>query len=87
MTTTIIIGLVALGVAVITLVALVMSKLVYHFMKSPLEARIGAHYGQDEVLMKDLAWPFAAGSLMPHPASVQRKSAAFPAWHRARSDW
>ena len=31
-----------------------MSKLVLHFMKGPLEARIAAHYGPDEILMKDL---------------------------------
>jgi hypothetical protein len=54
MTTTEIIGLVALGVAAIVLVLVVITKLVYRFMKGPLEARIAAHYGPDEVLMTDL---------------------------------
>jgi len=54
MTATMIVGLVALGIVVIVLAAMVTSKLVLHFMKGPLEARIAAHYGSDEVLKKDL---------------------------------
>jgi hypothetical protein len=54
MTTIEIIGLVALGVVVVVLAAIVVSKLVYHLMKGPLEARIAAHYGPDEILMKEL---------------------------------
>lgn len=55
MTTFEIIGLVALGVVTITLVVSLVAKLVLHLMKRPLEARIAAHYGPDEILMKDLA--------------------------------
>ena len=54
MTTLEIIGLVALGVVVVLLLLSAVSKLVLHIMKGPLEARIAAHYGQDEILMKDL---------------------------------
>jgi len=62
MTTLEIIGLVALGVVVVMLVlavvvmlvASVASKLVLHLLKGPLESRIAAHYGPDEILMKDL---------------------------------
>ena len=49
------IGLIALGVVAITLVVSGVAKLVLHLMKRPLEGRIAAHYGPDEVLMKDLA--------------------------------
>jgi len=52
--TTIVIGLIVLGVLVITLVAVVMSKVVLHFMQGPLEDRIAAQYRPDEILMKDL---------------------------------
>lgn len=55
MGTATIIGLVALGVIAITLVVSVVAKLVLQLMKRPLEARIAAHYGPDEVLVKDLA--------------------------------
>lgn len=41
MTTTAIIGLVAVGVVIIVLLAIMVSKLVYRLMKGPLEARIG----------------------------------------------
>lgn len=54
MTTTMIVGLVALGVVAIVLVAVATSRLAFHFMKGPLEARIAAHYRPDEVLMRDL---------------------------------
>ena len=47
--------LIALGVVAITLLVGVVAKLVLHLMKRPLEARIAAHYGPDEILMKDLA--------------------------------
>jgi hypothetical protein len=49
------IGLIALGVVAITLVVAVVAKLILHLMRRPLEARIAAHYGPDEVLMTDLA--------------------------------
>lgn len=49
-----IIGLVALGVVVVLLLLSAVSRLVLHIMKGPLDARITAHYGQDEILMKDL---------------------------------
>ena len=52
--TTTVIGLVVLGVLVITLVAVVMPKVVYRFMQGPLEHRIAAHYRPDEILMQDL---------------------------------
>lgn len=52
--TTTVIGLIVLGVLVITLVAVVISKAVLHFIKGPLEDRIAAQYGPDEILMKDL---------------------------------
>jgi hypothetical protein len=48
------IGLIVLGVVAVTLVVGVVAKLVLHLMKRPLEARVAAHYGPDEVLMKDL---------------------------------
>jgi hypothetical protein len=54
MTTLGIIGLVALGLVVIVLVFVVVPKLILHLMKDPLAARIAAHYGPDEILMKDL---------------------------------
>jgi hypothetical protein len=54
MTTLQIIGLVALGVVVLVVVLAVVPKLVLHLMKGPLEARIAALYGPDEILMKDL---------------------------------
>ena len=54
MTTFEIIGLVALSVVVIMLVLGVVSKLVLYLLKGPLETRIAAHYGPDEILMKDL---------------------------------
>lgn len=50
-----IIGLVALGVVGIVLVFVGVPKLVLRLMKGPLEARIAALYGPDEILMKDLA--------------------------------
>ena len=55
MTTTMIVGLVALGIVAIVLVVVATSRLVLHFMKGPLQARIAAHYRPDEVLMQDLA--------------------------------
>lgn len=54
MTTLEIIGLVALGVVVSVLVLGVVSNLVLHVLKGPLEARIAAHYGTAEILMTDL---------------------------------
>ena len=55
MTTLEIIGLATLGVVVALLLLSAVSRLVLYFMKGPLEARIAAHYGPDELLMKDLA--------------------------------
>ena len=49
------IGLIVLGVVVITLVMAVVAKLALYLMRRPLEARIAAHYGPDEILMQDLA--------------------------------
>jgi hypothetical protein len=49
-----VIGLIVLGVVVIVAFLVVAPKLVLHFIKGPLEARIAAHYGPDEILMKDL---------------------------------
>ena len=49
------IGLIALGVVAIALVVSVVAKLVLHLIKRPLETRIAAHYGPDEIVMKDLA--------------------------------
>ena len=54
MTSLEIIGLVVVGVVVVLLVLSALSKFVLHIMKGPLEARIAAHYGQDEILLKDL---------------------------------
>jgi hypothetical protein len=45
---------IVLGLAAVFAVAVVLPKLVYRFMERPLEARIAAHYGSEEVLMKDL---------------------------------
>jgi hypothetical protein len=52
--TTFVIGLVVLGIFVITLIVVVISKVITHFMKGPLEDRIAARYRPDEILMKDL---------------------------------
>ena len=49
------IGLIALGVVVITLGMAVVAKLALYLMRRPLEARIAAQYGPDEILMQDLA--------------------------------
>jgi hypothetical protein len=54
MSTLEIIGLVALGVVVIVIIAVVVPKFVYHQMRGPLETRTAVHYGPDEILMKDL---------------------------------
>ncbi len=54
MATMTVLGLVALGIVGIVLVAVVVSKLVFLVMKRPLEKRIAAHYGRDEILMLDL---------------------------------
>lgn len=54
MTTLQIIGLVALGVVAVLLLLGAVSKLVLHIMKGPLEARIAALYGPNEILLKDL---------------------------------
>lgn len=50
-----IIGLAALGVVVALLLLSAVSRLVLYIMKGSLEARIAAHYGPEELLMKDLA--------------------------------
>jgi hypothetical protein len=55
MTTLEIIGLVAVGVIAIVLLYVVVPKLVLRLMKGPLETRIAALYGADEILMTDLA--------------------------------
>ena len=55
MTTPEIIGLAAMGVVVALLLLSAVSRLALYFIKGPLEDRIAAHYGPDEVLMKDLA--------------------------------
>lgn len=55
MTTLEIVGLAALGVVVALLLLSAASRLVLYIMKAPLEARIAAHYGPEELLMKDLA--------------------------------
>ena len=49
-----IVGLVVLGVVVITLAVMVLTKGVFAFMKGPLKDRIAAQYSQDEILMQDL---------------------------------
>src|SRR5262245_11939505 len=49
-----IIGLIALAVVLLALLAIAVPKLVLHFLKGPLEARIAPHYRQDEILLKDL---------------------------------
>ena len=49
------IGLIALGVVAIVLVMSGVTKLTLRLMKRPLETRITALYGPDEILMKDLA--------------------------------
>ncbi len=54
METATIIGWVVLGVLGVTLVAGLVSKGVLAFMKGPLEERIAAVYGQNEILMQDL---------------------------------
>lgn len=55
MTTFEVFSLVALGVFAIVFVLSVVSKLVLHLMQAPLEVRIAAQYGLNEILMKDLA--------------------------------
>mgnify|MGYP000099480994 CR=1 FL=1 len=54
MTSLEIIGLVVVGVVFVLLILSAMSKFFLHIMKGPLEARIASHYGQDEILLKDL---------------------------------
>ena len=54
MGTATVVGLVALGVGAVTLMVGVAAKVVLHSIKGPLEARIAAAYGPDEILMKDL---------------------------------
>ena len=49
-----VIGLVALGILVSMLVVVVLPKVVFHFMQSPLNDRIGAQYQPEEIRMKDL---------------------------------
>lgn len=49
------IGLIALGIVAIALVMSGVTKVTLRLMKRPLVARIAAHYGPDEILMKDLA--------------------------------
>jgi hypothetical protein len=49
-----IIGAVVLGVVAVLLVVVLASKLVLHLLKRPLEGRIAAQYGQNEILMQDL---------------------------------
>jgi hypothetical protein len=48
--TALIVSVVGLGV----LVAIIVPKLVLHFMKRPLETRIAGRYQQQEILMQDL---------------------------------
>lgn len=52
--TTTVIGLIVLGILVMALIVGVISKVVLHFIKGPLENRIAAQYKPDEILMKDL---------------------------------
>lgn len=49
-----IMALVVLGVVAVAILLAAATKLVYLLMKGPLEARIAAHYGPDEILLKDL---------------------------------
>ena len=49
-----VIGLVAVVAIILTLVAVLISKAVFAFLKGPLEARISTQYRLDEVLMQDL---------------------------------
>lgn len=58
MATAAVIGLTALGVVAITLVVSVVAKLALHLVKRPLETRIAAHYGPDEILRRllNLLW-------------------------------
>jgi hypothetical protein len=52
--TLIVIGLVVLSVLFFLLIAIVVPKAVFRFIKGPLEERIAAHYRPDEILMQDL---------------------------------
>jgi hypothetical protein len=54
MTTPIIVGLVVLGIIVILLIVSATSKVILYSMKGPLEGRIAAQYGSNDILMKDL---------------------------------
>ena len=49
-----VIGLVAVAALVLTLAAGLISKVVLALIKGPLEARIAAQHGPDEILMQDL---------------------------------
>ncbi len=55
MTTLEIICLVALGVVALLFILSAVSKLVLHLIQGPLEARIAADYGPNEIFMKDLS--------------------------------
>lgn len=48
------IGIIVLGVLAIVLIASVVAKITLRLMKRPLEARIAAHYGPDDLLMQDM---------------------------------
>ncbi len=52
--TTTVIGLIVLGVVVIMLATVMISKLVLYFIRNSLEERIAAQYRPNEILMKDL---------------------------------
>jgi hypothetical protein len=54
MTTLEIICLVALGILAMAVIVIFVPKLVFHFLEGPLESRIAACYGPDEIVMKDL---------------------------------
>jgi hypothetical protein len=49
-----IIGAVLLGVVAVVVAVILVSKLVLHLLKGPLEGRIAAQYGKNEILMQDL---------------------------------
>lgn len=49
-----IIGLVVLGIVAVLFVLSAVTKLTLHLLKGPLEARIAADYGPEEILLKDL---------------------------------
>lgn len=47
-------AIIALGVVSLLILVVLMTRIVFRIMKGPLEARIAAHYREEEILLQDL---------------------------------